>query len=275
MNKFEKKTYYLETFGCSANQADSDRIIQQLQIKNWSRVATPQKADLSIINSCGVKDPTELKVLKLINNISEIDNTTLVITGCLPAISYKQITEKSPNYGAIFDTKSTHLFNNILERLNKGETKIDIFSSKLESANKIEILPVLNTPVVGILTINEGCDGNCSFCGTKLARGSTVTFSPVRLIEQAEHFLKNGAKVIWLTSQDTGAYYWESSDKYWELPELLDAICQLPYKFRLRVGMINPDHTLRLTDRLIDSYKKIPKFFSFFTFLYNLEITAF
>jgi MiaB-like tRNA modifying enzyme len=263
MKKFNKKTYFLETYGCSANQADTDRLIQQLQSKSWSRVENPQNAELSIVNSCGVKDPTELKVLKSIKNISEIDSTTLVITGCLPAISYKQIVKKAPNYGAIFDTKSTHLFNNIIKRLNGGKTGINVFSSKSESENKIDILPVLNSPVIGILTINEGCDGNCTFCGTKLARGSTVPFAPTSLINQVEHFLKKGAKIIWLTSQDTGAYYWESPEKYWELPELIDEICSLPYKFRLRVGMINPDHSLRLSERLILSYQKNPQVFQF------------
>jgi MiaB-like tRNA modifying enzyme len=263
MNKFNKKTYFLETYGCSANQADSDRLIQQLQSKSWLRVENPKNADLSIVNSCGVKDPTEIKVLKSIRNISEIDTTTLVITGCLPAISYKQIVKEAPNYGAIFDTKSTHLFKNIIKRLNSGETGIDVFSSKSEAENKIDILPVLNSPVIGILTINEGCDGNCTFCGTKLARGSTVRFAPDSLVSQVEHFLKKGAKIIWLTSQDTGAYSWESPEKYWELPELIDSICSLPYKFRLRIGMINPDHSLRLSERLIHSYQKNPQVFQF------------
>lgn len=263
MSKFVKKTFFLETYGCAANMADSARILSQMQSKNWTQVNEPEKAELSIINSCGVKNRTEITVLRSIKEISDNHPSTLVVTGCLPAMSFKEIVKSAPNFGAIFDTKSTHLFGDILNKLDSGETGITLFSSKSESENKIDILPVLNTPVVGILTINEGCDGNCTFCGTKLARGSTVPFSPKKLFQQIEQFLKNGAKIIWLTSQDTGAYFWKSKEKYWELPELLKGICELPYKFRLRVGMINPDHALRLGDRLIGIFKKYPQIYQF------------
>lgn len=262
--KFLKRTFYLETYGCSANVADSERLLRQLFEDAWTRVDNIYEADLTILNTCAVKNPTEKKILKRINEISTTSpNTTLIITGCLPAISLTSIKRIITSFGAIFDTKSTYYFKNILHRLNAGETNIEFFSSKKEVHKKIDIIPFLTNPAIGILTINEGCDGNCSFCGTKLARGSTVSYLPEKLISQAKSYFKNGVKILWITSQDTGAYYWHGTDQYWELPELLDALCQLPYKFRLRIGMLNPDHAFRFLDRLIGVMAKNPQIYQF------------
>ncbi|MFW9928080.1 MAG: tRNA (N(6)-L-threonylcarbamoyladenosine(37)-C(2))-methylthiotransferase [Candidatus Thorarchaeota archaeon] len=260
---FNKKTYFIETYGCTANTADSLRIIRQLTENRWSSVSSPEEAEITILNTCGVKNPTEYKIIKRIKSLSKINSTKLIITGCLPAISYKKIIKAAPNFGLIFDTKSTHLFTNFIHKLEEGKTGLTYFTPSKESENKIEILPVLNSEIIGILAINEGCDGNCSFCGTKIARGNTVPFSPKKLYKQAEYFLKSGAKILWTTSQDTGAYYWHGEDFYWELPELLNFLCQLPYEFRLRLGMINPDHVLRLNDRLIDTFKENKELFYF------------
>ena len=262
--KFLNLTFYLETYVCSANIADSERFLRLLFDENWTRVGNIQIAELSILITCAVKNPTEKKILKRINDIStNIPDTTLVITGCLPAVSLTNIKQVTYSFGAIFDTKSTYYFKDILQRLDTGETKIECFSARSSAEKKIDIFPFLTNPAVGVLTINEGCDGNCTFCGTKLARGNTVPYSPEKLITQAKYFLENGVKILWLTSQDTGAYYWQDHNLYWELPDLLNALCHLPYKFRLRIGMLNPDHAFRFLDRHIEVIIRNPQIYQF------------
>ncbi|MHA2363649.1 MAG: tRNA (N(6)-L-threonylcarbamoyladenosine(37)-C(2))-methylthiotransferase [Candidatus Hodarchaeales archaeon] len=265
------KRFFLETYGCAANKSDSERLMRILANHEWFSVNTPDEADLVIINSCGVKQPTERKILR---RLSELENTkqkpwATVVTGCLPNMSLKAIKKNHPNYGAILDTKSTHLFSSILSRLENGERQIELFAPSRNTAlGKLDIFPLSFNPLIGILTINEGCDGNCSFCGTKLARGRALSHSPQALLSQTEMLLKNGCRELWITSQDTGSYRYTVDGMVWELPELLDAICKLPYRFRLRLGMINPDHLLHLQfkrteNRLFDVFANHSQIFSF------------
>ncbi len=242
-----KRTYYIETYGCAANRSDSERILRILQDKDFTQVSSIDDAEITIFNTCGVKDPTERKILKSLRQLETQPNTSTIITGCLPNISLKAIKKANPSFGAIVDTKSTHMIGSVIEDVLAGQRNIELFAtSRTEASNKIDILPLNTNPLVGILTINEGCDGNCSFCGTKLARGKTLSHAPDKLLNQASIMLANGAKELWITSQDSGAYKYEQDGKIWELPELISALCELPYRFRLRLGMINPDHVLRL-----------------------------
>lgn len=242
-----KRTYYIETYGCAANRSDSERILRILQDKNFTQVQSIEEADITIFNTCGVKDPTERKILKSLRQIESQFGSSTIITGCLPSISLGAIKKANPSYGAIVDTKSTHLIGSVIDDILAGKKNIDLFAkSRTEAFNKIDILPVNFNPLIGIITINEGCDGNCSFCGTRLARGKTLSHPPEKLLNQAKMMLENGAKELWITSQDSGAYKYETPKGVWELPELISAICKLPYRFRLRLGMINPDHVLRL-----------------------------
>ena len=245
-----KKKFYIETYGCAANRSDSERILRILQDKDFEQVQNFEEADITIFNTCGVKDPTERKILKSLRQLESQSESSTIITGCLPNISLQAIKRANPSYGAIVDTKSTHLIGSVIDDILSGKKNIDLFAkSRTEAFNKIDILPLNFNPIIGIITINEGCDGNCSFCGTKLARGKTLSHAPEKLLKQASIMLQNGAKELWITSQDSGAYKYESSEGVWELPELITAICKLPYRFRLRLGMINPDHVLRLEYR--------------------------
>ena len=269
MHDSSKKTFYIETYGCAANRSDSERILRILKDKDFQQVASIDQADITIFNTCGVKNPTERKILKSLRRIEESHTTNTIITGCLPNISLKAIKKANPSYGAILDTKSTHMIGSVIDDVLIGKSNIELFASnRSEALHKIDILPLNFNPLVGILTINEGCDGNCSFCGTKLARGKTLSHPPQKLLEQATSMLQNGAKELWITSQDSGAYKYQEDTKLWELPELITGLCALPYRFRLRLGMINPDHVLRLQygrteNTLFDAIEMHPQIFQF------------
>jgi len=61
-------------------------------------------------------------------------------------------------------------------------------------------------PVIEILPIAHGCLSACAFCQTRLARGRLVSFRPAGVVERARRAIGEGAREIWLTAQDTGAY---------------------------------------------------------------------
>ncbi|MHA2146325.1 MAG: hypothetical protein ACXAB0_12820 [Candidatus Thorarchaeota archaeon] len=59
--------FYLETYGCSLNTADSDIIVGRLLKLEGERVQVIRDADLIILNSCGVKEPTEDRIIHRLN----------------------------------------------------------------------------------------------------------------------------------------------------------------------------------------------------------------
>lgn len=157
------------------------------------------------------------------------------------------------------------------EVLTEGSTlSEDITSSKSNtppSQKRPEhAMPPLNLPKVRkdpsveIIPISLGCNGACTFCQTKLARGSLRSY-PVKEILQRVDAVKNTASEIWLTSEDTGAY---GQDIGADLITLLQSIQERVQDSNtmIKIGMTNPPYLKPILPQLA-SVLASPHFFSY------------
>lgn len=210
-----------------------------------------EDGDISIVNTCVVKTPTERKIIKRLKDL-EKQNKKVIVTGCMPA-AMPEFVEHFKKFSFI----GTNVFDIVkaVDSVRNNERFIKI----LDVGEKVCVPKIRHNPVIEIVPIAEGCTGACSYCITRLARGKLKSYKKEKILKQIENALKDNVKEIWITAQDTGAY---GIDIDSNLPELLNAISDLDGNFRVRVGMMNPNHVLNIVDDLIESYKneKIYKF---------------
>ncbi|MGD2142588.1 MAG: tRNA (N(6)-L-threonylcarbamoyladenosine(37)-C(2))-methylthiotransferase, partial [Candidatus Bathyarchaeota archaeon] len=244
---------YVEVYGCSANQADSEIIQGLLAEEGHIIVDEPISADASVILSCTVKTPTQRKVEKRIREISSLERG-LVVAGCMSKAQRDLVVKIAPRASMVSP-------DNILMVLKAVETSLD--GSRLEALEGGEpdrsCLPrIRQNPVVHIAPIATGCLGNCSYCIVKRARGDITSFSPEGIVKDAKRALEEGCREIWVTAEDTAAYYRDGL----RLPELIERLCTLEGRFFIRVGMMTPNQALSLLEDLIETYRseKIFKF---------------
>jgi len=255
----EQDTFFIETYGCTSNKADSYIIASVLRKANYVETAL-DSARFIIINTCAVKQQTENKIKQRLKELHELyreeSDRFIVIAGCLPHITpkYIDIIKKIiPNYSAIIDLDIIDKIQEIFEEIKKGKRNL-VFLSE-EPIDKAKFL--INYPpnkITGIIPISEGCLGSCTYCCVKNARGKLNCFDPQEIIRNVEHQLKQGIKQIFLTSQDCSIYKFDD----FELQNLLKEICELNYKFFLRIGMINPSFLTKNTRDLIEIFGYLP-----------------
>ena len=233
---------YLETYGCTMNKADSEIIKALLKDQITDNF---NEADVVIINSCGVKGPTEHKIRKRIREIQSL-NKTILVAGCLPKISSLDQNVVGTN---VYDIPEA------LTKIVQGH-KICIIKEKKQ--NKL-CYPRNGDGVNAIIPISEGCLGSCTYCAARFARGHLFSYPPESVVKTAEQFIAQGYKELQITSQDTGCYGMDTND---DLPSLLNRLVSLKGKFRIRVGMMNPNHVFNILDDLLSVYEneKIYKF---------------
>jgi MiaB-like tRNA modifying enzyme len=253
----QQKTIYIETYGCSANQNNSEILAGILSRAGNIVTNNKEIADIIILNTCVVKSKTESKIKKIIQDLKAQGNKKLIIiSGCMPETDFKKIKRINPN--VIF--LGTHHFKDILNVIRDyQEKKLDEKKQQeyLEKNPEIKLnLPKLpQNKLISIHQISEGCLGNCSYCKTKLAKGNLFSYPQEEIIKSIESDLSKGAKEIWLTSQDNAAYGLDWKDKKRELPSLLKEILNLKHKFKLRLGMSDPNNILPILDELLEVYK--------------------
>ncbi|MEM2083850.1 MAG: tRNA (N(6)-L-threonylcarbamoyladenosine(37)-C(2))-methylthiotransferase [Nitrososphaerota archaeon] len=246
--------YYIETYGCTSNKSDSE-IMEGILLEKGFQKSNIEEAEIIIINTCGVKKPTEDKILNRIKKLSTLGKK-IIIAGCLPKIVFEKVIKVAPNFSAMIDPFSIDRISEVCLRVLNGEKGLIVFS------NKSPIKPCLpkksSSKVIGIIQIAEGCTSACSYCCVRFARGRLQSYPYEKILEDLRNFINNGFKEIWLTSQDLSAYDYNG----YRLPELLNEINKIPGEFFIRVGMMNPRTVLPIYKELAISFKneKIFKF---------------
>lgn len=252
-------TISITTYGCAMNQSDSERIAGILKENNFdpkfvefrsfdfpkeNQIEISDNGEILILNTCSVKTPTERKIIKKLKEL-ETSGRNVIVAGCLPAAN-PAIAEKFRNFSFIGNNVAD--IADAVESVSLGKRFVKLLGSK----NKFCIPRIRRNPVVEIMPIAEGCLGSCSYCQTRLARGRLHSYPQDEILKQVQSAVSSGAKEVWITAQDTGAY---GIDTGGNLPELLEKICGIPHDFKVRVGMMNPDHLINFLDKLISVYK--------------------
>ena len=248
-------SFYIETYGCTSNKADSYIISNALQKSNYIHTSL-ETAEFIIINTCAVKEQTENKIktrLKQLNQkYSDDPEKHIIIAGCLPHITPKYIDvikKIIPTFSAIIDLDNIHEIPEVLEKIKQGKRNL-IFKTE-DSIDKSEYL--IDHPegkITGIIPISEGCQGSCTYCCVKNARGKLNCYNPRNIVENVKYQLKQGIKQIYLTSQDCSTYKYNSINLF----DLVKSIVNLPFKFFLRIGMINPRFLINNLGQLISIF---------------------
>lgn len=216
---------FIKTYGCQANINDSEVLAGKLISEGNVLVDNELDADKIIVNTCSVKNKTQSKIIHYLNKVEDKYNDKQIeVGGCL--VKSVDLTKRFPKI-KIIDTINTNKLNGNVVRTNKD---------------------------IGIIQISQGCLNSCTFCSTKLARGILKSYRIGDIKRQFESLINNGCKIIYLTSQDNGAY---GKDIGTNLPDLIKELLtfKTDKKYKIRIGMMNPWHLRKILNGLIKVYK--------------------
>ncbi len=255
LHRNPKKNIWIEAYGCSANIADSEIIAGTLNNHGYNIVNCIDNSDLNIMVTCSVKDSTEHKMLHRIKQLT-VDNKPLLVAGCLTKTERKKIEKINPNVSLLGPNS-----------LDKSVEAVDLTLSNNKmvflddsSAEKVNLPKLRINKSISIVEIASGCLSNCSFCQTKISKGTLKSYRPGSILSQIKNDVKDGCNEIWLTSTDNGCY---GKDINSNLVELLKLCTQIEGNYKLRVGMLNPMYLSEILHDLISVYKNEEKIFKF------------
>jgi MiaB-like tRNA modifying enzyme len=247
---------YFETYGCSYNKADT-KIMENLVSRKYDIVEDISLADVIVLNTCYVKTSTEHRIVNRIKEIAtKYPEKKMIIAGCMTVVDREKAVASNPR-AALIGPQNLDRIVEVIDRTLAGETVQYVSYKRLDKS----ILPKLwrKNEVIRIVQICEGCADSCRYCCTRLARGPIFSFKTENIVEEVRRGVLEGAKEFWLTAQDTSAYGIDSGEN---LAELVKKVTEVSGQFYVRIGMMNPHHTLKILDELIEAYKS-PKVFKF------------
>ena len=247
---------FIETYGCTFNQADSEIMAGILNENNIEIVDNQEEADAIIVNTCYVKLPTESKVINRIRNLqNEFPDKKIIVGGCMVEVDPKKLDAIGPNCSWI----GPHQLNktaDVVKSAIAGEVSREFgFSDE----PKVCVPKIRQDPYVHVIQICEGCLGACTYCCTRFARGHLNSYPIKDIVEEARQAIEDGCVEIQLTAQDTSAFGKDSGEK---LSDLIREVANLDGDFKVRVGMMHPKNIGDDLEDLIEAFKleKVYKF---------------
>jgi len=248
-----------KTFGCSHNVSDGEYMDGALTSYGYTFTDKKEDADLWLVNSCTVKDPSQSAFENLVKQAKE-SGKGIVVSGCVPQGDRKvKILDDVSMVGVtqidqIVDVVEQTLAGNTVKLLGK------------KTLPSLDIPKVRKNKLVEIVPLSTGCLGSCTYCKTKHARGVLGSYDPQAIESRVRSVLAEDCppREIWLASEDTGAY---GRDLGTDIATLLLSLTNVLEtesgpETMLRLGMTNPPFILAHLDRIANALRH-PNMFKF------------
>ncbi len=231
--------YYLETFGCQMNVADSEMIEGILQSKGYYPIKRMDSADIIFVNTCAIREHAEEKVHSRLGVFSKIKNNKpnviIGVLGCMAQHLKDDILDSKPYVDIILGPDSYRKLPKLLER-NKVDKKniVDTQLSRYEVYNNF--FPTRNEGINAWVSIMRGCDKFCTFCIVPFTRGRERSRSPNNIIDEVKKAVDEGFVEITLLGQNVNSYTYDN----YSFDYLLKNIAEINGVQRLRYTSPHP-----------------------------------
>ena len=231
--------YYLETFGCQMNVADSEMIEGILQSKGYYPIKRMDSADIIFVNTCAIREHAEEKVHSRLGVFSKIKNNKpnviIGVLGCMAQHLKDDILDSKPYVDIILGPDSYRKLPKLLER-NKVDKKniVDTQLSRYEVYNNF--FPSRNEGINAWVSIMRGCDKFCTFCIVPFTRGRERSRSPNNIIDEVKKAVDEGFVEITLLGQNVNSYTYDN----YSFDYLLKKIAEINGVQRLRYTSPHP-----------------------------------
>jgi len=181
---------YFHTFGCKANQYDTELVRQAFADQGAVVVDDPAAADLTVVNSCTVTHESEVKLKRFVRRMSRAAGAQTIVMGCAAAL----------DDGAIAALPSVRAV------VANADPAMVLRAAGLSSPANVgaqHAAPLHRRRA--LLKIQDGCDEHCTFCATTLARGANRSRPVAELVEEARALAEHHVEIV-LTGVHIGTY---------------------------------------------------------------------
>ncbi len=216
--------YFIETYGCQMNVAESNAMEAMLQGQGWEAAKNSQESDLAIINTCSVRQSAENRIWGRLGAYTNIKNQkkkegkkfTLVLTGCMAERLHDSVKKEAPQIDYVIGNndklKLLDIIGDYKEQISTPqESEKYVFTKAYHKEGEFSsYVPIMN-----------GCNNFCSYCIVPYVRGREISRPTKEILEEVKTLDSLGVREITLLGQNVNSYDYNGL----HFPELLSQVC--------------------------------------------------
>ncbi len=207
----EGKKYRIQTYGCQANEADSEIVAGILEKIGFTLAEDEVDADLILLNTCAIRENAENRIWGELGRLKiykkDKPNLVLGVFGCMPQEErvVEKILDEYPYVSLVYGTHNFYKLPEYIYRLSEGEKRvIEVYSYE---GSIIENLPKKREQThKAWVHITHGCDEFCTYCIVPYTRGKERSRLKDDIIAEVKRLVERGYKEVTLLGQNVNAY---------------------------------------------------------------------
>ena len=266
------KKFYIETYGCQMNVADSEVVAAILQTTDAELTEKWEEADIILLNTCSIRDNAEQKVgarlreLKahLHNRKSNIENRDKIIgvIGCMAERMGQELIEEF-DVDFVAGPDAYMDIPNLLAQCEQGHKAMNVQLSTTETYRQI-IPSRIGRSISGFVSIMRGCNNFCSYCVVPYTRGRERSRDVESILNEVKDLQARGYKEVTLLGQNVNSYRYESiidnQQSTIDFADLLEIVAEAVPDMRIRFTTSHPKDMSDKTLEAISRHKNLCKF---------------
>lgn len=253
------KRFYIESYGCQMNFADSEVVASILQEGGFGPTRNFEEADLIFINTCSIREKAEQTVRKRLTELRKVKKTNpgalLGVLGCMAERLKAKFLEEEKLVDMVVGPDAYRTLPSLIAEAEDGQRGVNVLLSREETYADIAPVRLNSDGVSAFVSIMRGCNNMCSFCVVPFTRGRERSRDAISIIQECEALSNDGYKEVTLLGQNVDSYYWvdEQNDTIVTFANLLEKVALINPLLRVRFSTSHPKD---ITDEVLHTMAK-------------------
>lgn len=240
------KRFYIESYGCAMNFADSEVVASILQKEGFGATKDAGSADLILINTCSIREKAEDRVRKRLTEFRQLkrSNPGLVVgvLGCMAERLKASFIEEEKLVDIVVGPDAYRSLPGLIEEANGGQKGVNVLLSREETYADIAPIRLNSNGVTAFVSIMRGCNNMCSFCVVPFTRGRERSRDAASIVQECEALFNEGYREVTLLGQNVDSYHWidEQKDLTVTFARLMEMVAEISPLLRIRFSTSHP-----------------------------------
>ncbi len=238
------KTYYIETYGCQMNVADSEVVASVLADAGYLPVREITQADIILVNTCSIRENAEQRVwgrLDLFRAQKKKRPQVIVgVLGCMAERLKEKLLESNKMVDMVIGPDAYRDLPMLVETAATGHAAVNVLLSREETYADIAPVRLESNGVSAFISIMRGCNNMCAYCVVPYVRGAERSRDPETIVREAREAFDQGYREVTLLGQNVNSYSWEDGSGPIGFAELLGMVATVDPQLRVRYSTSHP-----------------------------------
>ena len=240
------KHFYIESYGCAMNFADSEVVASILQEQGYAATTQTELADLILINTCSIREKAEEKVRQRLTTFRLLKKSrpglVIGVLGCMAERLKASFIEEEKLVDIVVGPDSYRSLPGLVEEAYSGQKGVNVLLSRDETYADISPIRLNSNGVTAFVSIMRGCNNMCSFCVVPFTRGRERSRDAGSIIKECVALFNDGFKEVTLLGQNVDSYHWtnDQTNNTTSFAQLLEMVAEISPLLRVRFSTSHP-----------------------------------